>query len=477
MNCGRFGIPLLIASVLLTWCSPTWASRDHDGTVWLYEADGTDLPGLGNQGDNQTVDADGTIINGWDLYTSGGGQVVGRNQRDAANMWDLNIFDDDTPMPGVFSYNLDQDTGSPKGRGGFGRDALHGKMNEDEITPNTGFTMEWRMASHFPSNDTTEKIFVQIGTGEVFDRAFEFRLNFSQEPSRPCSETEYHCGEFPDPITGLSNYNQITDVWGEKALTAKSDLRQSVWHDYRMVMDPMGLDGAGDPTEASATLYIDGDDVGQVFGRLAVEGGGGFPGSNWHKPWSDPLGPDFAPGEGPRMAFGRWSGSVYVTIIEATFDYVRIHAGATGPAVGAACDFNSNSLCDQVDIDLIAAAVRNMTSDSEFNVDGLGDPDIPDNNDFDFYITDDSMIGTGHGDADINFLVNFADFVSLSNNFGTSGTGWATGNFNTDDISNFNDFVLLSNNFGLSFASGNVPEPAAIGAMGMLTLVLLRKRH
>ena len=144
---------------------------------------------------------------------------------------------------------------------------------------------------------------------------------------------------------------------------------------------------------------------------------------------------------------------------------------------GMACDFNADSSCDVVDIDLLADAVRNGTTDLQFNVDGLGDPNIPDDADFDFYITDESMLGTGLGDHDLNMIVNFNDFVVLSNNFGATPTGWAQGNGNTDDITNFNDFVRLSNNFGLSFASGsNVPEPAAIGLLCVLAVVLMRTR-
>ena len=137
--------------------------------------------------------------------------------------------------------------------------------------------------------------------------------------------------------------------------------------------------------------------------------------------------------------------------------YLQVIAGG-----GLACDFNSSSTCDDADIDLLAAAVRDGTSNSLFNVDGQGDPNIPDDADFDFYITDNSMIGTGFGDYDLNFLVNFNDFVRLANNFNLTGTGWGQGNGNTDDITNFKDFVRLSNNFGMSFVSGvSVPEPSA----------------
>ena len=147
------------------------------------------------------------------------------------------------------------------------------------------------------------------------------------------------------------------------------------------------------------------------------------------------------------------------------------------PTLGMACDFNSDTECNDVDIDLLAAAVRNNTIDSKFNVDGIGG-DIPDDDDFAFYITDDSMLSTGFGDGNLDMIVNFVDFVQLSNAFGMSGSGWGEGNYNTDNNTNFNDFVLLSNNFGTSFASGsNVPEPAAISALGVLTLVWLRKRR
>ena len=149
-----------------------WASTDWDGTVWMYEADGSDYAGLGNTGNNETTDVDGTIINGWDLYTSGGGHTAGVNVEDPANYWDLDTFGKNTPMPGVISYALEAPA-YPVGRGGFGRDATRGKMNADDITPNTGFTYEWQMACHYPSNGTTEHIFVQVDTGVIFDRAYE----------------------------------------------------------------------------------------------------------------------------------------------------------------------------------------------------------------------------------------------------------------------------------------------------------------
>lgn len=142
---------------------------------------------------------------------------------------------------------------------------------------------------------------------------------------------------------------------------------------------------------------------------------------------------------------------------------------------GTACDFNGDNECDDIDIDLLAAAVRNGTSDSKFNVDGVGS-DVPDASDFDHYITDSAFLATGFGDHDLNKNVNFNDFVRLSNNFGNTGTGWNQGNGNTDNATNFNDFVRLSNNFGKTFASNSVPEPASIALAAIGTLVLTTRR-
>ena len=102
--------------------------------------------------------------------------------------------------------------------------------------------------------------------------------------------------------------------------------------------------------------------------------------------------------------------------------------------------------------------------------------DVPDNSDFDFYITDDSMLGTGHGDFDLNLMVNFDDFVILTNSFGMAGTGWAMGNANIDDVTNFDDFVLLTNNFGMSFASTPAPEPTGLTLSCMLAIVATIRR-
>jgi autotransporter-associated beta strand protein len=100
------------------------------------------------------------------------------------------------------------------------------------------------------------------------------------------------------------------------------------------------------------------------------------------------------------------------------------------------------------------------------------------------------------GDANLDGLVNAADFTILAANFNQPVTGWDQGDFNYDGLVNAADFTDLAANFnqsvsgaasagdvaaldafatanGLSLPTSSVPEPAttgllAVGAIGML---------
>ena len=132
-------------------------------------------------------------------------------------------------------------------------------------------------------------------------------------------------------------------------------------------------------------------------------------------------------------------------------------------------DFNNDERVDNLDIDILRGAVINMTSDAQFNVDGSGDPNIPNEGDFDFLIS--SLIGTLPGDTDLNFVVNFDDFVRVSDFFMQVNTNWDQGNLNVSAATNFEDFVVLSNSYGQSLLSSqsNVPEPALLTMLVAMT--------
>ena len=90
-----------------------------------------------------------------------------------------------------------------------------------------------------------------------------------------------------------------------------------------------------------------------------------------------------------------------------------------------------------------------------------------------------TLVAALPGDGDLNGIVNFADFVLLSNSFGQLDTCWDQGNFNLDGITNFADFVILSNNFGTMVpapADNAVPEPATLLLL-MGAVIALRMRR
>jgi hypothetical protein len=57
------------------------------------------------------------------------------------------------------------------------------------------------------------------------------------------------------------------------------------------------------------------------------------------------------------------------------------------------------------------------------------------------------------GDANVDGVVNFADFVLLSNHYGQANQGWVGADFNGDGVVNFADFVQLSNHYGQTYGS------------------------
>ena len=103
------------------------------------------------------------------------------------------------------------------------------------------------------------------------------------------------------------------------------------------------------------------------------------------------------------------------------------------------------------------------------------------------------------GDANLDGLVNAADFTILAANFNQPVTGWDQGDFNYDGLVNAADFTDLAANFNQSdsgaasagdvaaldaFAAANglladVPEPATTGllAMGAIGMLAHRRRR
>ena len=85
------------------------------------------------------------------------------------------------------------------------------------------------------------------------------------------------------------------------------------------------------------------------------------------------------------------------------------------------------------------------------------------------------------GDANLDGVVNTADFMALTQNFNSTGSTWVQGDFNYDGRVNALDFNAVASNFGATPTPGVamgtlVPEPTALCLM-LAPAALLRRRR
>jgi hypothetical protein len=86
------------------------------------------------------------------------------------------------------------------------------------------------------------------------------------------------------------------------------------------------------------------------------------------------------------------------------------------------------------------------------------------------------------GDGDLSGTVDLTDFTYLAANFNGGGKNWLQGDYNYDGNVDLTDFTFLASNFNQTLPSSSglgaaVPEPAALSAIGMVGLSLLRRRN
>jgi hypothetical protein len=104
---------------------------------------------------------------------------------------------------------------------------------------------------------------------------------------------------------------------------------------------------------------------------------------------------------------------------------------------------------------------------------------------------------TYYGDADLNGVIDGADYAQIDNGFGSKLTGWFNGDFNYDGVVDGTDYSLIDNTFNQISATGampfyilatptnliagpatsSVPEPTTFGLIGCGAISLLARRR
>ncbi len=194
-------------------------------------------------------------------------------------------------------------------------------------------------------------------------------------------------------------------------------------------------------------------------------------------------------GDNPDDFYGQYGIGMFVATEESvvlemsTNDFRNAHYNALVAFTLKTGDFTDASgivglpdgILDEHDVDVLSTAMRDGLNDLIYDLDRNG---VVTADDFSHLILNE--IGTLPGDADLDLSVDFADFLALSQNFGTEG-GWAQGDFDQSGDVTFADFLALSQNFGMTGPGSNtqaVPEPNAASHLLLLVLCgcLYRRR-
>lgn len=152
-------------------------------------------------------------------------------------------------------------------------------------------------------------------------------------------------------------------------------------------------------------------------------------------------------------------------------------------------DLDSNGAVDAFDLQGTSnAALYGETGGlalSSFDWNGDSTVDMDDR---DYIVTD--VIGTVHGDADLDGDVDFQDLISLSQHYNQHGM-WTWGDFDGDWQIDFADYTILAQNYGYgvpsplnfdadwaAYQAGAVPEPITFaGLVGLAAIGLRRARR
>jgi hypothetical protein len=163
------------------------------------------------------------------------------------------------------------------------------------------------------------------------------------------------------------------------------------------------------------------------------------------------------------------------------FDDVRLQRVPSLVTQGR--DINLDGVVDWRDVDALAYSLRGDMPMLDFN----GDDQLS-VLDLDVYLR--NAFNSRRGDANLDRAVNFADLLTLAQNYNRSGAtiNWSTGDFTADGVVNFSDLLVLASRYDRPVSGTelmqwqqtlSVPEPATGSALitfAMIATARLRRR-
>lgn len=228
------------------------------------------------------------------------------------------------------------------------------------------------------------------------------------------------------------------------------------------------IDGSGDITSSLLRVkVIDGDDMISIHANPIQS--------------TDPLPAAFG-----KSAEGYWGTLASRMVVTTVPGDVGAVAGEVVPA--------PDDVCNDVDIDLMFAAVNGGSNNLLFDLNGDGvvnqTDNVADPGDVDLLVwtmvdTDLVPNGTQFGDSDLSGTVDFNDFSILAFWYNDPG-GWAKGDYDGDGMVAFNDFSILAFYYGQGApvlpgppapAGVPVPEPTTMTLLAIGGLALVRRRR
>ena len=135
---------------------------------------------------------------------------------------------------------------------------------------------------------------------------------------------------------------------------------------------------------------------------------------------------------------------------------VTIEVFATG-------DLDRDHDVDATDINVISAVIRANYNQSRFDLNGDGLLNLDDHR---FLVT--SILGTSIGDANLDGIVDTADYAAWNRSAFLANTNWSTGDFNADGVTDVSDFNLWNaNRFGSNFRRATNTDRTPRAAAGL----------